>query len=352
MQHYEEYWKLTLAYTDINGQKFINTLKAIINFINSNYNKTPDVAYYLDLQNYVSSFNGLKGTSLRKSINQFVKLGFVNNLTSYNPESIDFLNAKTNRKRKSIFSKVVYKYASFSSSITEYKEYKEINFLVKTLEEVGSLSKENIIWLMLVEIPSIDKGYLNNKEVEYYTNQAIQAGFISRKYNQIGYLINLLKKLDDIVFVNNKLYFEEDAKNIFGDLETEKRKRDLYLHRIYKNELKTEVEEKLGIVKCMLEDLAYPSLVASHIKPFIVSNEFEAYDPNNWFLLSRNFDILFDQGYITFDNNGNIICSKKLNHDVIEYVSNYKLDNIFLSDQRLKYLRYHRENVFKDKITF
>jgi putative restriction endonuclease len=31
----------------------------------------------------------------------------------------------------------------------------------------------------------------------------------------------------------------------------------------------------------MVERLDYPSLVASHIKPFIVSEENEAYDPNN-----------------------------------------------------------------------
>ena len=35
-QTYEDYWKLTLAYTNINGNKFYNTLKAIIDFINNN----------------------------------------------------------------------------------------------------------------------------------------------------------------------------------------------------------------------------------------------------------------------------------------------------------------------------
>ena len=346
MQIYEEYWKLTLAYTDINGENFINTLKAIIEFMD--YNKIYYPNYYQDLQNYVSSFNGLEGTSLRKSINQFVKLGFVKNLTSYNPEAIDFLNAKTNRKRKSIFSKVVYKYASFSSSITHPKNYKEINFLIKTLEEVGFLTKENIIGLMLVYIPSIKKGYLTKQEVNQYTNEAKKIGFISRKYNQIGYLINLLKKLDDIVFVNDRLYFKEDAKNIFGDLEFERRQRDPYLHRIYKNELKTEVEEKYGIAKCMVENLAYPSLVASHIKPFIISNDFEAYDSNNGFLLSRNFDILFDQGYITFDDKGNIIPSSQLNQDVYHYVLQFKLNPAFLTKKRLNYLKFHRENIFKN----
>jgi hypothetical protein len=348
-QNYEDYWKLTLAYTDINGQNFYNTLKAIIDFINTNYQQEPNKEYYDALQKYVSSINGLQGVSLRKSINQFVKLGFVNNLKSYNLESIEFLNAITNRKRQSIFSKIVYKYSSFNSSITEYSTQKEINFLLKTLEEVGSLTKENIIGLMNVNILHYSRGYVTVNELNFHTQVAIENGFIERKYNQVGYLFNLLNKLDDIVFVHNKLYFEEDAKVIFGeDLKQETKKRDGYLHRIYKNLLKEEVDDKLYQTKCMVEKLSYPSLVASHIKPFIQClNDDEAYDPNNGLLLSRNMDILFDQGYISFYNDGTIIYSPQLSQDVTKYLDNYKLDNIFINENRIQYFDYPRNNVFR-----
>jgi len=80
-------------------------------------------------------------------------------------------------------------------------------------------------------------------------------------------------------------------------------------------------------------------ILSQKIVAFIVSSDNEAYEPNNGLLLSRNFDILFDQGYIAFDNIGNIICSKELNQDVINHISNYKLDNIFINEQRLMYLR-------------
>ena len=348
MQQYETYWSLTLAYTNIHSDKFRNTLRAIIEFINDNTTIKPNKEYYNNLQLYVSSINGLQGTSLRKSINQFVKLGFVNNLKSYNIESIEFLDARTNRKRQTLFSKIVYKYSTFSSSITQYSEQKEINFLLKTLEEVGSLSKENIIGLMNVDITSYSKDYLIFDELNDYTQQAIESGFIQRKYNQVAYLFNLLKKLDDVVFVDNKLYFEEDAKVIFGEeLKQDSRKRDGYLHRLYKNQLKEESEEQVGNVKCMVENLPYPSLVASHIKPFIVSDDSEAYDPNNGLLLSRNMDILFDQGYISFEDNGTIIYSNQLHQEVIEVVSKYFLYDIFINSKRLEYLAYHREMVLK-----
>lgn len=347
-QNYEDYWKLTLAFTDINGNKFYDTLKAIIDFINANYQQEPNKEYYKALQEYVTSINGLYDTSLRKSINQFVKLGFVNNLISYNQESIDFLNARTNRKRQSIFSKIVYKYSSFNSSITESSTQKEINFLLKTLEEVGKLTKENIIGLMNINIMHYQKGYVNLEELTHHTNQALQNGFIERKYNQVGYLFNLLMRLDDVVFVNNVLYFEEDAKIIFGeDLKHETKKRDGYLHRIYKNLLQEEVEEKLQYTQCMIEKLSYPSLVASHIKPFITSEEHEEYDSNNGLLLSRNMDILFDQGYISFNDDGTIIYSPQLNEDVTEHLDNYKLDSIFINENRIQYFDYHRNNVFR-----
>ena len=348
-QNYEDYWKLTLAYTDINSDKFYSTLKAIVEFIDHNYQQMPNNEYYSKLQEYVSRINGLEGTSLRKSINQFVKLGFINNLVSFNKEAIDFLNAKSNRKRQSIFSQTVYKYSTFSSSITNYIPQREINFLLKTLEEIGELTKENIIGLMNVNILAYHKGYVTHDELFFHTQMAINNGFVERKYNQVGYLFNLLKKLDDVIFVNNVLYFEEDAKVIFGeDLKHETRRRDGYLHRIYKNLLKEEVEDELHYTQCMLEKLSYPSLVASHIKPFIqCSNDDEAYDPNNGLLLSRNMDILFDQGYISFNNDGTIIYSPQLNQDVTKHLDNYKLDSIFINENRIQYFDYHRNNVFR-----
>ena len=347
-QNYENYWKLTLAYTNIHSDKFYNTLKAIIEFINSTLYREPTIEYYNDLQGCVGSINGLQGASLRKSINQFVKLGFIDDLKSYHIESIEFLNAKTKRKRDTVFSKIVYKYSSFSSSFSKKSNQKEINFLLKTLEEIGSLTKKEIIGLMNVDILSYDRGYLTISELNSYTLKAIESGFIDRKYNQVGYLFNLLKKLDDIIFINNVLYFEEDAKVIFGeDLKEKTKKRDGYLHRLYKNQLKEESEEAFGNIKCMVEKLPYPSLVASHIKPFIVSDDNEAYDPNNGILLSRNMDILFDQGYISFDNNGTIIYSNQLHPEIIEEVSKYRLDSIFINRERLEYLVYHRESVLK-----
>jgi len=348
-QIYEDYWEITNAFTNYNGEKFLTTLKICVEFIDEFKSEAPSEEKYARLQNKINDALPKNFTSIRKSINQLSKLGFIGSfLKSYHPDAVNYLNAKTNKKRQSLLSKIVYSSSSFSRSYEKVSTYNHVNFIIKTLEEVGNLTKEDIKGLMIVNINNHKIGYLTRNEIDKYINLANNGAFDERKFNQIGYLWNLLKKLDDLVVIDKKLYFEEDAKVIFGeDLKQETKKRDGYLHRIYKNQLKEETEEKLEQTKCMLEKISYPSLVASHIKPFINSDGNEAYDPNNGLLLSRNMDILFDQGYISFNNDGTIIYSPQLNQDVTKRLDNYKLDSIFINENRIQYFDYHRNNVFR-----
>lgn len=358
-QNYEDYWKLTLEYTDYHDNKFLTTLQMLvdkIDFLNKDGNYEYKSTDYKQLQKEIlakipktASNIDDQLASTRKAINQCVKLGFVNSyLSSYHVNTKDYLEAKSSKRRETYFSKIVYSNSKFNSATTNTHNWSQINFLLKTLEEVGKLHKKEIIALMLVDIEKYEGGYISEKEIFKYTAIAEKIGFIERKYNQVDYLFNLLGKLDDIVFVNDELYFKQDAAIIFGeDLNKETRKRDSYLHRIYKNLLKEETEDKLNFTKCMLEKLSYPSLVASHIKPFIDSDGNEAYDPNNGLLLSRNMDILFDQGYISFNDDGTIIYSPQLNEEVTKHLDNYKLDSIFINENRIQYFDYHRNNVFK-----
>ncbi len=265
------------------------------------------------------------------------------------------MNARTNRKRNTILSKIVYSYSSFNKSINDDSKLHQLNFLINTLVEVGKLSKEDIIALMLVDIESVERGCLLREELDFYVIKAKEINFIERKYNQIGYLTNLLQKLDDIVFVNNELYFTEDAKQIFGEnLDITTRKRNPYLHLIYKNQLKEESFSIYEDEKCMVEKLSYPTLIASHIKPFVKSTEEEAYDSNNGILLSRNIDSLFDLGYITFSNQGEIIFANQLKQDLKDSILNakYALDIRFINVKRLEYIEYHRAEVFEKRYKY
>ncbi len=351
VQNYEDYWSLTLAFTDFNGTKFLNVLQACVDFIDKHKTEEYSEEKYARLQNEIQVFAKIDLISIRKAINQLVKMGFIDSLLlGCHTNTLDYLKAKTNRKRNSLFSKIIYTNSSFNRSITNDSKIHQINFLIKTLVENGKLSKKEIIALMLVDIEAIKKGYLDKTELSFFESKAQLSGFIDRKYNQIGYLFNILSKLDDVVFVNDELYFTEDAKRIFGEnLEVSTKKRDPYLHLLFKNQLRDESFEYFKSEKCMVEKLAFPVLIASHIKPFIKSNDDEAYDPNNGILLSRNMDSLFDLGYITFDDFGNIISTKKLPQEIISHLKSYKLDVEFLNQKRKKYLAFHRKEVFEKR---
>ena len=89
-------------------------------------------------------------------------------------------------------------------------------------------------------------------------------------------------------------------------------------------------------------------LVASHIKPYAVSTKKEQSDSNNGLMLSPLYDKLFDKGFISFDDNGHILISDWLSPKNQELISfDYSPMDLNLNEQRRKYMKYHRENVFK-----
>ncbi len=87
-------------------------------------------------------------------------------------------------------------------------------------------------------------------------------------------------------------------------------------------------------------------LTASHIKPWSASTEDEKLDPDNGLILCPNHDALFDGGWITFDDNGNIVISDNLS-DVDRLFLNVRPDmKIEIREKNKAYLEYHREEIF------
>lgn len=95
---------------------------------------------------------------------------------------------------------------------------------------------------------------------------------------------------------------------------------------------------------CALSGVQLPGILrASHIKPWRESDHLERLDPFNGILLSATYDALFDQGYISFDDDGRIMLSdsaKRFSGDLglAEGMALRKLD-----DRHKKYLRVHRD---------
>ena len=89
----------------------------------------------------------------------------------------------------------------------------------------------------------------------------------------------------------------------------------------------------------------YDILVASHIKPWKVSDNLQRLDVYNGLLLLPNYDKLFDKGYISFEDNGAIVFSPYLAKSDRALLGLNELIHLLKIDPHHKtYLKYHREN--------
>lgn len=89
-------------------------------------------------------------------------------------------------------------------------------------------------------------------------------------------------------------------------------------------------------------------LVASHSKPWCKSDNHEKLDGNNGFFFSPHVDKLYDNGWMTFEANGDAVLA---DNTIVEALKQWDIKlpiNIGeLNDEQQKYLAYHREYVFK-----
>lgn len=98
-------------------------------------------------------------------------------------------------------------------------------------------------------------------------------------------------------------------------------------------------------------------LIASHIKPYSAcikeNKQDQALDHLNGLALSPTYDRLFDQGYITFLDTGELICGTQLSPYTWEKLNINPLAKNkmrILPENRENYLEYHRKHVFQDDI--
>ena len=101
-------------------------------------------------------------------------------------------------------------------------------------------------------------------------------------------------------------------------------------------------------IKCRLTGVVDQSyLVASHIKPWKVSDNSERLSGDNGLMLAPHVDKLFDRGWITFEDNGDVKCASQAEPvvaawglDVIKNVGSF-------SKNQQAFLLYHRKFIFK-----
>lgn len=99
---------------------------------------------------------------------------------------------------------------------------------------------------------------------------------------------------------------------------------------------------------CPVTHFAFqPLLRASHIKPWTdCQTSTERLDPYNGIMLAAHIDVLFDGGWISFEDRGDVLVSNRLDYET------YKALNLPDSikpfpEQSLEYLDWHRREVFE-----
>lgn len=89
---------------------------------------------------------------------------------------------------------------------------------------------------------------------------------------------------------------------------------------------------------------------ACHIKPYSVCDDNEKNDPNNAILFLSSIHRAFDYGCITFDNDGSIVFSEDLSEWEWQCLGLNGNEKIRMPGKRPEYMKYHRENIFRDNI--
>ena len=99
---------------------------------------------------------------------------------------------------------------------------------------------------------------------------------------------------------------------------------------------------------CPLTGLDVRSLlIASHIKPWSKCNNEERLDPFNGLMLAPNIDALFDSGLITFDTDGTIKISPKIDLENQKRLGIFPDMQLKIEPESEKYFEYHRNHVFQ-----
>ena len=90
-------------------------------------------------------------------------------------------------------------------------------------------------------------------------------------------------------------------------------------------------------------------LIASHCKPWRDSDNAERPDGENGLLLTPSIDHLFDRGFISFENGGELLVSR-VAHEVSLRKMGVPVGGRFnagaFSEGQRRYLEFHRESVF------
>lgn len=216
----------------------------------------------------------------------------------------------------------------------------------KEFEIAEILKRKNFTSKTLYELPVVD-----------YVEECIK---IAYKYEELKILADeipvikeflcfLKSELSDIKINDAEFQITKNASL------SELQKIQIIKARKGQGEYRDKLLNKYG--RCVITGITTKKiLIASHIKPWSACCKEQKYeeciDAENGLLLSPFWDKLFDLGYISFEDDGKMKVSKKLDKITVSEMNktNENIKLLFeLSEKQKYYMKYHRENIYDKK---
>lgn len=267
------------------------------------------------------------------------------------PRSYNYSNFVTFRKKGGVMRELYTVVDTFlmdaqSGAIDEVMERfpKDVQtrirqYVMERARNFGFEKREYQFWVLrfeqsLTHEPQTVKTYNGHL---YFSYEDIVSGkqYITISSNKI------MKTKEDYMYE-----FEQEMDEIKVTSIEETEKEQLVKARIGQSSFKKAllaVEKKCKL--CGVSD--EPFLIASHIKPWSVSNHYERLDINNGLLLCPNHDRLFDKGYISFLEDGQIVVSESLDDTTKQFMNVQTTMRLKLTHEQKSYIQWHFENIFK-----
>lgn len=362
------YQKITIENIEYNIVDSIQNLRAEDSFIHRN-NKLAIFGGNGEARKYVGSYEGDNGERLKNffEYNSWGITKTVNGRRNEYPiiQKNCFFN-KENLQRYLTDAKVEYQKQEqqYHNNITEfYNDY---------VENIESLNKENIFFSIydvsdhLQNSKGYRRGYIRSDDDIWATWRKIVLPKIS--YLSILKLVQASDSQSPPLFYFRIFLDYQFRSIVHPQLLSSKSKIDLEPEKIVEQEVIKRVGRKgqqkyrkdviNHMPQCPFTLITDEILLrASHIKPYAVcmaeNNEDEALDYLNGLSFTPTYDWLFDRGYITFTDNGCLICGTRLSSYTWEKLNinpNAKNKIRIYPEGREHYLAYHRKFVFQDNI--
>lgn len=252
-------------------------------------------------------------------------------------------------------------------------EYNCPSYEYSDKEKLPDLWKERMT--MIQSLPSIihfyiedqnqisgPRGYINSKDKNYKIIREIALPLVSYiycekvKYNhEILYYWKLFVDFDAILEKKNGplvLMYGKGKKEDY--LKPKEKKKNIEINNSRNGQGKYREQLLEQCPYCPITMITDERLlIASHIKPWAVSTDKEKIDPYNGFMLSPMYDKLFDKGFITFTNDKHIVLSNFISPQTWKKIGlkgNERFQMLPLDDQRIAYLNFHQQSVFKGSL--